>query len=205
LLVLIDESGCPGFKLTKGSTAYFVIVMVTFSDFSEAEKASMAIAELRESLNVYPEFKFNKTRAILKDAFFDNLCQFDFKVRALVVKKDIVYSDYLRKKTESFYNYFVQMLLRHDDSVLNNASIKIDGSGDKEFKKALGVYLRREVGSNKIKKFKFTDSRKDNLIQLADMVVGAVARSYNINRDNETRWLDMLKQAKKIENIWDFK
>lgn len=97
------------------------------------------------------------------------------------------------------------MLLRHDDSVLNNASIKIDGSGDKEFKKALGVYLRRELGSNKIKKFQFTDSRKDNLIQLADMVVGAIARSYNINRDNETRWLDMLKQARKIKNIWDFK
>jgi hypothetical protein len=45
--------------------------------------------------------------------------------------------------------------------VLQNASIKIDDSGDKEFKKALTAYLRQRIGEYKIKKFKFTDSRKD--------------------------------------------
>ena len=80
--------------------------------------------------------------------------------------------------TDSFYNYFVRMLMQYDNGVLQNASIKIDGSGDKEFKKALTSYLRKHVGEHKIKKFKFIDSQQDSLIQLADMVVGAIARSY---------------------------
>lgn len=89
-----------------------------------------------------------------------------------------------------------------------DASIKIDGSGDKEFKRALNSYLRKCIGENKIKKFKIADSKKDNLIQLADMVVGAIARSYNGHkRKDASRWLDILKRKLKIKasDIWDFK
>ena len=95
--------------------------------------------------------------------------------------------------------------MQYDDDVLQNASIKIDGSGDKEFKKALTAYLRQRIGEHKIKKFKFSDSRKDNLIQLADMVVGAIARSYSETRKDADRWLNMLNQRGKIKNVWNFK
>lgn len=95
--------------------------------------------------------------------------------------------------------------MQHDNNVLRNASLKIDGSGDKEFKKALTAYLRKSLGEHRIKKFKFMDSKSDNLIQLADMVVGAIARSYNANRKDGNRWLNMLKRRGKIKNIWDFK
>ncbi len=40
MLVLIDESGCPGFKLARASDPVFVIAMVIFDDFEEAESAS---------------------------------------------------------------------------------------------------------------------------------------------------------------------
>jgi hypothetical protein len=123
----------------------------------------------------------------------------------LVVEKSNIYSQKLRNDTDSFYNYFVKILMQYDDNVLQNASIKIDGSGNKEFKEALTAYLRQCIGEYKIKKFKFTDSRKDNLIQLADMVVGAVARSYSEIRKDANRWLDVLKRRNKIKNIWNFK
>lgn len=95
--------------------------------------------------------------------------------------------------------------MQHDNDLLLNASIKIDGSGDKEFKKSLSTYLRQALGQHKIKKFKFIDSQSDNLIQLADMVVGAIARSYSENRKDGDRWLHFLRDAGKIGNIWDFK
>lgn len=205
MLVLIDESGCPGFKLTKGSTPYFVVSMVIFKDFKQAEDAGKTIEELRQTLSVNPEFKFSKTHPTVKDKFFEEMCHYDFEIRALVVDKRNVYSQKLRNDTDSFYNYFVKMLMQYDDDVLQDASIKIDGSGDKEFKKALTSYLRQRIGEHKIKKFKFTDSRKDNLIQLADMVVGAIARSYSDSRKDANRWLDVLKRKGKIKDIWDFK
>lgn len=205
MLVLIDESGCPGFKLTKGSTPYFIVGMIIFKDFTQAEYVSKSIADLRQTLRVNPEFKFSKTHPSIKDKFFDEVCQYDFEVRALVVDKSKIYSQMLRNDTDYFYNYFVKTLMKYDDDVLQDASIKIDGSGDKEFKNALNTYLRKSIGEYKIKKFKFIDSRKDNLIQLADMVVGAIARSYSETRKDSSRWLDVLRRNGKIKNIWNFK
>lgn len=205
MLVLIDESGCPGFKLKKGSTPYFIVGMVIFKDFCQAEAASKAIAGLKQSLKINPEFKFNKTHSSIKDKFFNEVCKYEFEVRALVVNKSKIYSPKLRNDADSFYNYFVKTLMQYDNDILFNAYIKIDGSGDKEFKKALSAYLRQSLGEYKIKKFKFVDSKNDYLIQLADMVVGAIARSYNENRTDNERWLKILKNNRKIKNIWDFK
>jgi len=66
-------------------------------------------------------------------------------------------------------------------------------------------YLRKEIGSGKILKYRLIDSKKDNLIQLADMVVGAIARSYNENRKNNNQWLNILRKHGKIQNIWPFR
>jgi hypothetical protein len=178
--------------------------MVIFNDFSQAEAASKAITELKKLLKINPEFKFSKTRALVKDKFFDVVCQCGFEVMALVVDKSKIYSSQLRNDTDSFYNFFVKTLMQYDNNTLFNASIKIDGSGDKEFKKALTAYLRQSIGQHKIRKFKFIDSKSNNLIQLADMVVGAIARSYSDNRKDGDRWLNKLKNKKRIRNIWDF-
>lgn len=68
-------------------------------------------------------------------------------------------------------------------------------------------FTQAEHASNAITDLghKFTDSRKNNLIQLADMVVGAVARSYSDNRKDANRWLNVLKSRDKIKSIGDFK
>ena len=170
MLVLIDESGCPGFKLTKGSTPYFIIAMVCFPDFKEAEKVSRVIADLRTTLDLKSEFKFSKAHPNVKDKFFQIVCQHDFTVRALVVDKNSIYSTHLRKEKESFYNYFIKQLIYHDGKMLKDAIVKIDGRGSMAFKKRLGTYLRQTLDGHKIKKLTFADSKSDSLIQLADMV-----------------------------------
>lgn len=207
MLVLIDESGCPGFKLNKGSTPYFAVAMVIFNDFTIAEYASSSIKQLRENLKVKPEFKFNKSNNNTRDAFFKNIQQFNFVVKALVVNKQVIYSPILRQQKENFYNYFIRNLLEHDNNLLENATVKIDGSGNKELQRAMLSYLRAYLGKGKVNKFKIVDSKKDNLIQLADMTVGAIARSYNVNRDDNSRWLNMLKDYGRIRerDIWLFR
>lgn len=175
--------------------------MVIFYDFFEAERASQVISELRQNLGVFSEFKFNKTHPKCKEAFFSELSQFDFKVISLVVNKHEILDWNLRKKSENFYNLCVQELMLNDEGILQNASIKIDGGGSQEFKRAIVIFLRKKFGQIKIKKIKFVNSRSDNLIQLADMCVGAVARSYNPNREDSGFWLEKLKEAGKIQKI----
>ena len=201
---MIDESGCPGFKLGKGSTPHFVVAMVRFDDLSQAEVTSSKIADLRQKLGVKPEFKFCKCCDDYKDAFFEKVAGDAFKIRAIVVQKATLYSGHLRTNSDSFYNFFVQTMLKHDNGTLAGAKIKIDGSGDREFKNALSKYLKRHLGDGKVKDIKFVDSRSDNLIQLADMCAGAIARSYKIGtRTQCDRWRRTLRPA--IEDVWEFR
>lgn len=201
MLVLIDESGCAGFKIGKGSTPRFVIGMVIIHDYGEAERLSRTIADAKTALRVKPEFKFSKCSDWARDGFFEAVSAHAFQVRALVIDKEKIYSSNLRLNPDKFYSYFVKLLISRAGVTLMGANIKIDGSGDREFKRTLSVYLRREVGPGKITKLRFSDSRQDNLIQLADMVTGAIARSYS-ERADANRWRSML--AQKIANIWEF-
>jgi hypothetical protein len=201
MLVLIDESGDAGFKLKRGSSTHFVVSMTIFKSFDEAERCSAAIKALQAKVRAYPEFKFSNSRSEIRDQFFTCVQQFDFSIYALAVPKQSIYSAALRSDTDKFYNYFVRQLLSYHKSALVNARIKIDESGDKNFKKELAAYLRRMVESDCIKSIKFKPSKGDHLIQLADMVTGAIARSYSDKKDN-ARWHSML--VSKIANLWKF-
>lgn len=204
LLVLIDESGCPGFKISKSSSPFFTIAMVAFNDFVEAEKVGERISILKRQLNIKGELKFAKSHPNVRDEFFMKIAPCDFSVRALVVDKQKIYSPLLRCNTEKFYNYCLKSLMQYDDGLLNSAHVKIDGSGNRKFKRALRTYLSHYVDVGKISKLSFVDSRKDALIQLADMVVGAIARVNIQDKKYHDRWFNILKQNGRIDNVWFF-
>lgn len=205
MLVLIDESGDSGFKIAKGSSSHFVIVMVVFDDYEVAENTSNAINDTRTKLRFKTEFKFSNSSNAVRTGFFRSVSKYPFTVRALVADKSIIYSEKLRSEKESFYNYFVKSLLKNDNGILVDANIKIDGSGSKEFKKNLNSYLRNQLSQKKIKKFKFVDSKSDNLIQLADMCAGAVQRACRSDEKRNDEWLRILRDANCIDDIWYFK
>jgi hypothetical protein len=201
MLVLIDESGDPGFKLDKGSSPYFVVSMVVFSSFDEAERCSKAICELQSAYKIFPEFKFSNCREEIRDKFFECVKSYDFSIYALAVPKAAIYSKILRTDCDKFYNFFVRHLLTYRATLLKNAHVKIDESGDREFKRELIKYIRRMTPNGHIKKVTFRASKGDYLIQLADMVTGAIARIYSSKKDN-TRWYGMI--AHKVKNLWNF-
>jgi len=203
VLILIDESGDPGFKLDKGSSAHFIVAMVGFRDLRVAEAASRAISEVRQSVRISGEFKFNNCQDRIRDAFFDAIAPFDFQVCGLIVTKTEIYSPRLRANKELFYRYFVAQLMKHDTGLIQNATVKIDGSGDREFRQELTTYFRKQVPKEKMVKLKLVDSRRDNLIQLADMVAGAIARAQRTDRNSAERWLCMI--AGKILDLWRFR
>jgi hypothetical protein len=202
MLVFIDESGDPGFKVDRGSSPVFAAAMVVFPDRAAALHTDRVIAQALDELRAYPEFKFNRCSDERRDAFFDRVLQCNFCVRAIVVQKDVIYSDRLKGEKEEFYRYFVKSMVKFDDGLLANAKVIIDGSGERIFRQDLERSLKR-YSDGAVKSVKFADSRKDRLVQLADMTVGAIARSYRADdRKNAGRWRRQL--APKIENVWDF-
>ena len=149
--------------------------------------------------------KFSKSSTAVRDGFFETVADCQFSVRALVVDKSVIYSDHLRDRTDQFYNYFVQQLLRNDGGTLVNAKVKIDGCGNKVFKRELSAYLRREVSRDKVSKVSLHDSRDDNLLQLADMCSGAILKAYRSAPSNDHKWLLMLRRKGRIDDIWPFR
>lgn len=207
MLVFIDDSGDPGFKIEKGSSPIFVIVLVIFNDELEAEKTSLSIKELRRKLGVSDkyEFKFNKTNRKFRISFYSAVSRYKYKVRAIVADKKFIYSQRLRTKKENFYNYMIMQVLKHSGGSIKNSKLKFDKRGEKEIRNQLRVYLSQKLENSKSKIFKdlkFVDSRQNTLIQLADMVAGAI---YSFAKGRDKSYLEGLKQSGRIEDIWLFK
>lgn len=98
------------------------------------------------------------------------------------------------------------MLMKFDNNRLQNATVKIDGTGSRIFRKAAKNYLTRELPQGCVAKLKFADSHKDILIQMADMMVSAFSRPYNNpEKNNAFLWRNMLEKEGKIENVWTFR
>ena len=203
MLVFIDESGDSGFKLERGSTPVFAVALAAFHSTEEASRCDEIIREALDTLKVKPEFKFSKAHERIRDAFFEAVAGCDFRVRALVVQKELIRSGRLRTRKEEFYQFFVKTMLKFDDGLLKDARVVIDGSGERTFRRDLKKHLTRHSAPGAIRDIRLKASHGDPLVQLADMCVGAVARSYRDDRSNPHRWRDMLRP--KLDDIWEFR
>ncbi len=205
MLIFIDDSGDPGFKFEKGSSKYFVIALLIFDDNLEAEKMAVAVKELRRQfkLSDREEFKFNKSNDRIRKAFLIKICEYSFRIRCLIVNKTHIYSPELKNQKDKFYAFFIKEALKYSNETIIDAKIRIDGSGDREFKKQFFTYLRKELNSKDksiIKNCKMVNSRTDVLIQTVDMIAGAVRRSYE---KNEKVYKSIIQ--KHIEDEWYFR
>lgn len=203
MLVFIDESGDAGFKLERGSSPVFVMSMVIFETSEDAEYTGKRISDLMSEKGFHREFKFNKCSNEVRDLFFEHVAVAPFRVRGIVVQKERIYSGNLRNHKNMFYNFFLKSLLKSSARGLEHAKIKIDGSGDRVFKRELTTYLKRELPRDAARHVRFVDSRNNTLIQLADMCAGAIARSYRTDRQLNDKWLKALET--RIDDIWEFK
>ncbi|HEY9172377.1 MAG TPA: DUF3800 domain-containing protein [Verrucomicrobiae bacterium] len=192
MLAFIDESGDPGLKLDSGSTDYFIVTLVAFEDNEEALATDRRIDLLKRELG-FPagfEFHFNKVKGSYREAFLSAVASYGFFYFSIVINKAKLKGPGFKFK-ESFYKYTCGLVFENAKPYLDNATVGIDGSGSREFRRQLGSHLRKRINDTKgdsrfIGKVKVQDSRDNNLLQLADMVCGAAARSCGEKADAKT-------------------
>lgn len=197
MLVFLDESGDPGFKFGEGSSTFFVVTLVVVKDPQTAIDLDNTIANLRLKLRTPKdyEFHFTATSPKWRESFMKEINGFAFRYHSIVINKPALYSEGFRVK-ESFYKFACKIVLQNAAKELANATVILDGCGSREFQRQLTTYLRRNINDPDapvvaIKKLKIQDSRRNNMLQLADMVCGAVARSFSEKKDAQLyrRWL----------------
>lgn len=200
-LIFIDDSGDPGFKLKHGSSQLFVIACIIFDSPISAEYTAANLKMLKEQMGWKQEreFKFHRANDEQKKLFFDIVKKHDFLIRAIVVDKSKVIAPDL-KKSESFYSYTIQKVL-DDYEEMHLARISLDGSGNKSFRKKSTAKIRQAINKNnrKMVEFRLVDSKNSVLIQLADMIAGAIGAKYDKTKRLKHDYLRMLKSQ--IDNI----
>ncbi len=183
MLVFIDESGDTGLKLNGSSSPNLIITLVLFDDRAQAEAADKRIGELKRELSVHPEFEFHfsKLRHDWRERFLREMAAFEFFYFSVVLKKAELTEKGLANSL-ALYRYTCSLVFESAKPHLSEAIVVMDGTGSQQFRRELAAYLRKKVnepgdGGKFISKVKLQDSHKNHLLQLADMVCGAVARS----------------------------
>jgi len=115
----------------------------------------------------------------------------------------LIHSGRLRSDKEAFYRFFIKSMVKFDNGRLHDARVVIDGSGERTFRRDLQSHLRKHSGDGAIRDIRMKASHGDPLVQLADMCVGAIARSFRQDRADHDRWKRALRG--KIDDIWSFR
>lgn len=176
-------------KLEGGSSDLFIVAIVVFNDEDVALACDERINLLRRELRMSPghEFKFHKMSQTLRTAFLEAVAPYDFFYFGIVLNKRGLVSPNFQIK-DTFYKYTCSLVFKNARAILDNATVVIDGSGSRDFRQQLSSYLKRKINdqrgkTKRIGKVKVQDSHRNNLLQLADMVCGAVARSFTEKKD----------------------
>lgn len=206
MLVFVDEAGDTGLKLKQGSSQFFIITLIIFDEEGEALACDQRIALLRRELGVGQEFEFhfNETPRRIKDHFFKAIAPYDFFYVSTIINKRNLYGEGFKFKN-SFYKYACHLVFDNAKQYLEHAIVVFDGSGSRQFKQELATYLRKRMNDDatlRIRKVKMQDSKNNNLIQLADMVCGAVNLSLKSSEDENWEYRRLIAHRELSAKMW---
>ena len=171
-----DESGDVGFSFTRGATRFFTIARIATEN---PDTLRNVVPELQKTLNLDEsyEFKFHRISSKkMKDFVFRRIVKEPFKIWAIIVDKLLLPDSFRFISATDFYLYFVTELINAippEDQ--ENSLLILDQFGSKE---NISARTRKVMQSRNIpKRFKriiAKDSETEPLIQIADLVAGAI-------------------------------
>lgn len=174
-----DESGDVSFNFGKGASRYFVFAVIATTN---PHALRQILADARQDLNLPPhyEFGFNAMAASakLRHRVFSALRRADFEAWALVVDKTVLPRVFQTMRRLDFYLFFVTELLEIiPEAKRIGATLVLDEfSGERELPVELRRYMKRRGLPRHFSRVLAKRSKSEPLIQVADLVAGAIFR-----------------------------
>ena len=196
--VFLDDSGDTGLK--NSATSNFIIAAVLVVDRENLNNLTTALNNFRTDLgwNEFDELKFSSTRKSVIKNLLSFIHQFEFSAYAVIIDKTKIVGTPQYSSEETLHSYAIKELLLRLE--LSEPEIVIDGVAHKKQAERVRTYLRKSLRQRGIEKCKinFVDSRKDVMIQLADIVAGSIARSLDKNKKDHSDYLELLGTKIKV-------
>jgi hypothetical protein len=173
-----DESGDVSFAFDKGASRYFVVAVIATS---EPEALRQILADLRQRSGLPGDYEFSfhsLSSAPLRQRTFEALEGADFEGWAVVVDKTTLPDPFRVMSRLDFYLYFVAELIRVIPADRRDgATLILDEFGSAAQVRAdLRHILKVRSIPRQFKRIMVRRSRSEPLIQVADLVAGAVLR-----------------------------
>jgi hypothetical protein len=131
--------------------------------------------------------------------------KFEYLYMSFVFNKAKLYGEGFQYKN-SFYKYAVNLLFQNLKPYLKNATVIFDRCGNRDFQHELKRYLGKRVidkgREQLVKKIKTNDSQSNNLLQLADMVCGAVARYLRKTKADHLSYRKLISHRELLLRVW---
>lgn len=179
----MDESGDCGFKFDSGSSKIFVLVAVYIVNSGDDDSSVVgeAIKKLKVQHNFTEnfEFKFSRSKEKLRREFFQVIAKLPIEHKAIIVEKSKINSPILRHQPQQLYCETARMLFYDNNPPLERATLLIDEAVAKIHHKEFNWVLKNYLSKNTISKIKQKSSKKEAMIQVADMIAGAIFREYS--------------------------
>ncbi|MEW5986733.1 MAG: DUF3800 domain-containing protein [Chloroflexota bacterium] len=181
-----DEAGQTSFRFDRGATRYFVVAII---GTREPETLRQALKVLRQEYRLPANYEFGSHKTTgrhLRSSLMETISRLDFQTWAVVVDK-VKLSDRFRIMTgQQLYVYFVAEAMQLIPTTwCVGATLTLDqfdeaGSAITALKRE---WKRRGVGQG-FKEIRGKRSRGEDLIQIADLMAGAILRKYE-GRDDK--------------------
>lgn len=191
MIVFVDEFGDPGLKLGSGSSPYFGVTTVLLDNREAVEQCERVVAELRKAMELSPhkEFHFTKDCEEIRVAFLRAITRVPFSYSVAYIDKQVLIDEEVILQ-DGLYMSTVSRAFGAIEEYLENSSIWFDECGDRKFVQQLRLMLRQTYGVNccgdnrrRIGDVKSASSKSNSMIQVADMISGAINRSLSDKKD----------------------
>lgn len=189
-----------------GSSRLFVVTAILIEENEDAEDCDSRIAALKKELRLAErfEFHFNSCSDVFRRRFLETVAACNFFYHSIVLNKAKLWGEGFKHK-ESFYKYAAGLVFENAKAHLLEATVVLDEFGNRDFRNQLSKYLRTRMNEGKrvlIKKVRMEPSHSNNLLQLADMVCGAVNRSFDMSRKNRMEFRRLISLRELKVQVW---
>lgn len=192
--IYLDESGDLGFS--SGASKFFVLAFIFTEESSKKIRRIIKDIKVKHSIPPEAELKASKSRWLLKEAVLQESLKINYKIRALIINKSLVYK-YLQQDTNILYNYlskvlildFLTTLKGETEVIFDQRTVKVtSGNSIYEYLQA-ELYFEKKYFNNKLT-VKHVESNFNYFIQLADFVSNAIYKKYE---KSEVKFYDVIK------------
>lgn len=206
-IAFIDEFGNNGLDFESEGVSTHFIVSAIIVDRSKLPGFESKLEEVRKSNFQTGEMKSSKLKN--NDArrlkVLNELNEIDFHVFSVVIDKRELKGEGFQYKG-SFYKFLHSLVDRELFSVFPDILVVADEHGGQNFKEGFIKYIEKRHIPDLFNQseFRFSNSKSDLFVQVADIITGTLARCYETKKlsKNRSKFLSVLKNKITEIRFW---